>query len=516
MEPIEIKNVGPIEYLSIPVPVGGGLIVLGAKNGSGKSIALEAIHAVATGSGKNRLSSRDGQLRGEVSGFGARITIGKQVRRSGESIALNLDGPSIDVFVDPQIADLEKADLARMKELIGLIGATVDPDRFYRLLGDKAAFEKFVLPSDLESKDPVLVAGRIKRRLQDAARVEEGHRDQALGAAKVSKEAAGNFDQTTLDLVIDVDPFNEQLERAIGAKSTLQAQAQAIDTAITVARNAERELKATEGSYTGPTLEEAQRAFREASSHSLQISADCDEIRARIGDLQKQLERRNTDQVIADNAVISTKERLQAVESYHATTAKWREQIAKANQVPIADSEIDAAVTAVETARALVTEATTKNEKLAEARRQLAKVKQSETLADEHAKKAKQLRDAADGTDTILSEIIADVAGGLRVEADRLVLDTRRGATYLADLSQGEKYRLGFDIVVRAFKKQHPEIAETHMPVLIISQPGFEGLDPDNVLEVARIAHESGVAVYGAQVSDSDTITATVIQPDRA
>lgn len=52
MTTVEIKDIGPIENLSIPVPDGGGVVVFRGKNGVGKSHALAAIDALVTGKGR--------------------------------------------------------------------------------------------------------------------------------------------------------------------------------------------------------------------------------------------------------------------------------------------------------------------------------------------------------------------------------------------------------------------------------------------------------------------------------
>ena len=49
---VKIKNIGPISTLSMPVPEGGGVVVLKGRNGSGKSTALDAISAAVSGKGK--------------------------------------------------------------------------------------------------------------------------------------------------------------------------------------------------------------------------------------------------------------------------------------------------------------------------------------------------------------------------------------------------------------------------------------------------------------------------------
>ena len=40
---VKIKNIGPISTLSMPVPEGGGVVVLKGRNGSGKGTALDGI-----------------------------------------------------------------------------------------------------------------------------------------------------------------------------------------------------------------------------------------------------------------------------------------------------------------------------------------------------------------------------------------------------------------------------------------------------------------------------------------
>ncbi|MCB1771940.1 MAG: AAA family ATPase, partial [Candidatus Competibacteraceae bacterium] len=51
MNNIMIKNIGAIESVSIPVPKGGGVVVLRGRNGSGKSTALDAIQSAVSGKG---------------------------------------------------------------------------------------------------------------------------------------------------------------------------------------------------------------------------------------------------------------------------------------------------------------------------------------------------------------------------------------------------------------------------------------------------------------------------------
>ena len=58
MKTIEITDIGPVKHASIPIPEEGGIVVLRARNGRGKTKALEAIESAMTGRGK--VDVRDG------------------------------------------------------------------------------------------------------------------------------------------------------------------------------------------------------------------------------------------------------------------------------------------------------------------------------------------------------------------------------------------------------------------------------------------------------------------------
>jgi len=51
MPTVEIQNVGPIEHLTLPVPEGGGIVVLRGRNGTGKTLSLDAIDRLTSGRG---------------------------------------------------------------------------------------------------------------------------------------------------------------------------------------------------------------------------------------------------------------------------------------------------------------------------------------------------------------------------------------------------------------------------------------------------------------------------------
>lgn len=137
---IEIENIAAVKHVTIPYPDGGGIVVLKADNGKGKSTTLAAIESAVTGNGS--LSVRDGALKGTVSAFGVTITVGKNTRRKGELSVTSLDGKlSIGELIDPGRKEPEAADARRIKALLALVGAEADPSLFHELFGGKQQFE---------------------------------------------------------------------------------------------------------------------------------------------------------------------------------------------------------------------------------------------------------------------------------------------------------------------------------------------------------------------------------------
>ena len=81
------------------------------------------------------------------------------------------------------------------------------------------------------------------------------------------------------------------------------------------------------------------------------------------------------------------------------------------------------------------------------------------------------------------------------------MLDTRRGATYFADLSRGERWRIVLDLV----------IAQVGRPgVIPIPQEAWEGLDEINRRDIAQQLEGSGVIALTAECSADEEVTAEV------
>src|SRR3954463_12804904 len=86
---IELIDIGPIERFAFKPT--HGMNVLKAKNGAGKTCALEAISALTSGR-RGKVSHRDGAVRGEVDAFGAVLKVASKQSRGGELEVVSLEG----------------------------------------------------------------------------------------------------------------------------------------------------------------------------------------------------------------------------------------------------------------------------------------------------------------------------------------------------------------------------------------------------------------------------------------
>ena len=484
---IEVKNIGPVEKLSLPVPENGGLVVLRGRNGSGKTQTLRAVEAAV--SGKGRPPVRDGALRGEVSGLGVTMKVGRTTRRSGELVVETLDGRlNVADLVDPGIKSPEAADAKRIKALISLTGQRPDPSLFESLFASGDEFRQVVSASTLETDDVVLLAERIKRDCEAAARREESLAEHAAGEAKGKREAAEG-----VDLKVDTDPteLQQRLERAIQEHSALIARRDEAVKHAQQRRQAQQELEQLEASYDGPSVAEARAAVAEAESV---VSAKTERVR----ELERQLAAARAELEGARENQAAAVRQLKAAEHHDRVVAQYRQVLESDELLPPDEAEIAAAERAVTQARQAV-------EAGALARRaaqELADAEALEAQAQQHSKRAARLREAGKATDEVLSELVALTGSPLRVEAGRLVLTTSRGDTYFSDLSHGERWKLALDIAIEA-------VGENGL--LVVNQEAWEGLDPINRAEIAEHVKGRGVVVLTAEATDDEQITAEVV-----
>jgi len=482
---ITIRDVGPIHELEIPLPREGGVVVLYGRNGRGKSKALEAVDSLVAGRGK--IEARDGTKRGEVDGFGARLTVARSTRRSGQAEVVTLEGRlNVADLVQPKIKDPAAADAYRIKALVQLAGVEASAERFAELLGGMEALREIVPADDLDTDDPVQMAARVKRRIEAAARAAEAAAEHAQQeAAALARQA----DAVNLDAPCDGAALQADLEARLAERAALIERARASAEAQQMARAARRSLDEAADNHEGVTVEQAQ-AFEQAAHAELDVAtAEVERLRASLHEAEHQAEQRR---IRYSGAIAARK----AAERHEAALAVWREQVAAAESVELVpQADLDAAEKAVKAARHAVETGVL----VRQAHDALADAEAVRERQAGHEKAAERLRDAAHGTDEVLSMAVGQSCSRLRVEAGRLVLDTARGVTYYGELSHGERWRIALDLAIDALPAGG---------VLTLPQEAWEGLDPPNRQQIAEHVAGRGAVLLTAQASDDERIVA--------
>lgn len=486
IEEIRIENCGPISHASLPYLPGGGLVVLRGRQGVGKSITLDALQAAATG--KGRVPIKDGELRGSVEAFGVTMTIGKSTRRSGEPEVVSLEGRlSAADLVDPGIASPDAADARRIKALIQLANVKPSPELFYPLVGEREHFEQLVSAASLASDDLVVMAERVKRDLESKARSEESQAEHAEGRARGAREAANGVD---LKAAADSDALQAELEAAIREESRLKSQADAATKAAMAARLASDQLADAEDEYCGLPLAECQEAESKAK-------CDLDTAERAVREAEEALRKARAEHETARNEYSHAIAARKTAEQHEAMVKQWREQLAASIPAsPTAEQLADAAGRVAKARQAVEQGALVRK-----ARQHIAEAEAHGQAAAKHRKQAQQLRDAAKGTDDVLSQVVAKTGSPLRVEHGRLVLDTPRGKTLFAELSDGERWKLALDIAIDAVGSHG---------FITIPQWAWGELQPANRRAIAAQLRDRGVVAYTAEATDDDELNAEV------
>jgi recombinational DNA repair ATPase RecF len=488
---IKIKDVGPIKDLVLdPKP---GVTVLVGENGAGKSKALEAVDALTAGSGK--LKPRDGTLGGEVEGFGIRISVGHSTRRFGDPTFVSL-GDKLDVasLVEPGLKSPEANDAARIKALVGLTGVTADAAAFYDLVGGQAEFERLVKKASIVEDDPVEMARRVKKDLEEAARLEQSNADHADGHAKAKLEASKQFGDPRE--VKDDTALQQGFRGAVALEARLQSQVeQAKQAAIDRQKAQEGYLEASKG-YTGPTVEEAAAKLELAGKAAANAMLAVEEANRALAKAEANL---RVAELERDAAVQDHQAACQAIH----LCERWEKQLA---EIPVlsepSEEALASAAAEVAKARHLIEDA-------AIAKQCNALAQEAEAAAEkakEHQAKANRLRDSARATDTVLSKLVSQSGCKLTVvgteKGPRLVTETDRGQTLFADLSDGQRWRMAMEIGLDTFQRMIAAEGVKGTPIFPLPQRAWQDLNPANRQPIAELAKERGVCILTARCDD--------------
>jgi hypothetical protein len=406
MNTITVENVGPVPNLVIPVQPGGTIIK--GYCGKGKSIVLEAIGLGLGARDRGRVAPRVGTKRGEVDCLGVVLGVNaSRITRNGESAVASVEEFSVGDLIDPPVKDDEARNRHGIKALLRLSGAEADPERFHHLAGGKENFERLIPPDAVKSTDLVDMALKVKRSFESKARAEEAEAERDEAKAAADRNAGDGLD---LKACTDSAKLQRRLEEAAGTKAQLDEQARAARDAKTKAEEARGKLAKATGDF-GTAMQDAEKALADADASRDAAKEAANAAGAKVAQIEAELKAAKAAQVAAEDAwglaganVATARRAVEAVKRNQDAYGEWQAAIDAAADVYEPDAaDLELAAKMVQDARkALETAAVVRS-----AKERLAKVKAHQERAAEHRKAAVRLREAAKGTDDVLSAAVA-------------------------------------------------------------------------------------------------------------
>lgn len=484
---ITLKDIGRPKSLRIPIPEDGGIVVLTGPNGAGKSTTLDAIQDGITNRKEKKSRPRDGIAIGSLSGCGIQMTVGRKITRTGELTVETLDGGRLSIadVVSPPYKGAEEADGRRIKALVQLAGVEADSMLFRDL---HPAFKDVIEDDSLAADDILVMADRIKRDFEKAARsaegmalIEERHAlacEESTAGVDFAVEADANKLQAAFqEAVRKAQALTSQADEANRRNAEILAARQKI-TEITLARPGERRV----------SLDDARFRETDARNRLADSKAEYERLEDQLRAAQRNLMR-------AEEQWEDAKRELGQTERFLESVAELEKTVATGELPVPTDLELDAAGEAVTAARKAIESGSA----VRKAQETMLKAEGHREKQGQYNDKAVSLRQAAAGVDMVLTQQIATLGCPLRVEAGRLLTDTDRGPTFYAELSDGERWKMAVEIAVKAVGRGG---------LLAIPQAAWGELQPKVRGMLDKIAKDASVVILTAQATDDDDIQA--------
>lgn len=479
---ITIEGNKAVSHLTLPIPQGGGLVVIRGDNGCGKTEALNACRAVlGSKDAKKDLRTSDGSKSGSVEGLGVTISIGRSNREKGELTVSSLeDTLDISDLVDPGIDDLNAADARRLKSLLRVAGAKGDIDLFSKLLGN--GFE--IDPDILKERDLIKQAGSIKRALEAKARSEEAAADSATLEATAALKLTEGVD---LDAESDETKLQAEYRAAVQLDTQIDERLKSAEDASDARRQALESIERAKSAYTGPRVDDAGMELGAATDLETEQAA-------LVHRLTEELKAAHAELRVRQEQVKAKQAAFEAAQNHARTIETWQAQVNR--EIPQAPSADE-----IEAASERLTAATTAVEQGAVVRKAKAAVAKSDEFtakAKDRRKAAEHWREAAKSVDEILSEQVAELGCPISVGDDDkglrlMVQHPKRGEIYFAELSAGEKWATVIPIAIKAVGEDG---------VFVIPQTAWEGIQPRVRKEIVALLKGSHVTAITAECAD--------------
>ncbi len=482
---IEINHVGPIERLTIPVPAGGGVVILHGASGVGKSHAIRSVAALTSPDAAKSLRVSDGSQSGTIDGLGVTVRLGRTNRRLGELECLSLEG-GIDPsqLVEPGIKDPVAADSKRLSTLIRLAGVKIDPAKWGTAVGRFA--DEIALP-DLVSDDPIATADKIRRRLHDVALKNE-RIAQSKGAEGVAlKKSIADVDTSVqVDATVQLDAATRRLNDLYG-KRNLWFHA---NTKV-----AEAKKRLEESSSTAVVIDKLQLERADYERDLIDCTADRDDVLRQIAKAEKLISSLQTEaaelrfqQEISGSQIIERDKQIRLCQDQAAEIASLRLIVESSLPESVSEEAIQQAVVERQAAIDLVAQSEV-----------IARARKTESVASVLIEESRWLSDVAEAqreiarsTDTVLEQSLIDAGyDRVKVSEGRLCVETDRGLEPVSDLSTGERWKLALDLAAQGLQPD---------AILTVQQEGWQSLDEGLRADVAGMCRERGLLIVTAQV----------------
>ena len=506
----EIENIGPIkDPVRIPVPIGGGLLVLLGRNGSGKSTTLDTFRKSLGQDvklAKNERAVGSGHFE---TPFGVKLKVSQTTRRTEEEGGLAVevldDEFQIGDLVDPREKDAAAADRRRLKALLRVAGAEADIADFVQLFRNEEEFERIVRDETRKVTDPVQMASMVKSDIEAEARIIEAEIKKSESELLRLEGALDGFDPTASE--VDLEAIRRDHEQAVERLGALKRDRAAYQNAveqIEVLQEREAAAKAA-GAVDLDSLEgELTQETNFAAVKNALITQKVNEIR----ELQWQIEQMK---LHAEASVERQKTIRAKIESARASAellASIQSQLNDARAVaPVSEEDLIAAKErSEELARSI-----------GNAQLIADKAKDFQRLQDRRAelsvlnKQATELRDSAKATDGVLTDMVKTLGTPVKVGYDdkgnpRLIVphEGRDRDVYFSDLSKGERLYLVTSIAINAVGPGG---------MFVIPQEYYEGLDKENRARIAEQLKGTGVVAVTAQCSGGE-LRGEIYQPE--
>ena len=491
MSEITIKNIGPIENVSIPLP-DAGVVVLKGRNGRGKSHCLAAVDTAITG--KGQLSVRDGQKQGKVDCLGVTLVVGRKTRKAGEAEVSVIDGSvSIAQLVDPGIKDPVSADDKRIKALVDFCGVYVSIEAFEDAANGKATLQTLVNENEevQDSATIVQVAERLKRSAEAIARRTESETERLQGvieAITANLESIGEIDvegdpsAEFLGASSVVESLTNQLQAAQKDEEERQAAEQVL--ASFDDREHVRLKTAYEAAAKNVAQQEEQQAAIEKEIHSLEEKLD--DLRIQKSQCDSVTDTRRAELTAAEVALVAQDRAIK-------TAGRAKERLTQPAVERPTSEAMQAAIEAQEAAKANV-ERVSEIERAKQQTRILEDTKEQRRQTEEMAK---QYRDIAKAIPQALGAMLG---GEWLVDEGRLYTQTDRGLELFSDLSHAERWEA-------AIRAAAPVVSGGDSPgLLTLPQEAWEGMDEVTRGQVNALCKELSIVILTAEAAMNDAV----------